>query len=207
MWSWCGQANTTEENMQIYLDLMSGLEADYPDVTFILSAVDQVKKYLHKGMLVILESTTYPGTTEELILPQLESTGLKVGRDFYLGFSPERIDPGNESYVSYELQPIVGSTPGEELVEPSAEDLLLIDMDNELESVRRDIILGGSGNDRLSGGSGEEWIFGGPGDDVLNGGADRQASDLIWGGSGNGSAAQFKSNTQHDARITDLEAR
>jgi UDP-N-acetyl-D-glucosamine dehydrogenase len=79
-----------------------------PDVTFILSAVDQVRKYLHKGMLVILESTTYPGTTEELILPQLESTGLKVGRDFYLGFSPERIDPGNESFGTSNTPRVVG---------------------------------------------------------------------------------------------------
>jgi UDP-N-acetyl-D-glucosamine dehydrogenase len=79
-----------------------------PDVTFILSAVEQVQKYLHTGMLVILESTTYPGTTEELILPQLESTGLKVGRDFYLAFSPERIDPGNESFGTANTPRVVG---------------------------------------------------------------------------------------------------
>ncbi len=79
-----------------------------PDVTFILNAVDQVKKYLHKDMLVVLESTTYPGTTEELILPQLEETGLKVGRDFYLGFSPERIDPGNQFFGTSNTPRVVG---------------------------------------------------------------------------------------------------
>ena len=79
-----------------------------PDVAFILSAVEQVQKYLHKGLLVVLESTTYPGTTEELILPQLESTGMKVGRDFYLAFSPERIDPGNENYGTSNTARVVG---------------------------------------------------------------------------------------------------
>jgi UDP-N-acetyl-D-glucosamine dehydrogenase len=83
-----------------------------PDVTFILSAVDQVQKYLHKGMLVVLESTTYPGTTEELIQPKLEETGMKVGEGFYLAFSPERIDPGNESFGTSNTPRVVGgATP------------------------------------------------------------------------------------------------
>lgn len=69
-----------------------------PDVSFILAAVDWVKKYIKKGTLVVLESTTYPGTTEELILPILESTGMKVGKDFFLAFSPERVDPGNATF-------------------------------------------------------------------------------------------------------------
>ncbi len=81
-----------------------------PDVTYILSAVKQVKKYLHKNMLVVLESTTYPGTTEELIRPLLEKTGLKVGTDFFLAFSPERIDPGNERYTTKNTPRIVGGT-------------------------------------------------------------------------------------------------
>lgn len=81
-----------------------------PDVTYILSAVDHVKAYLHKGMLVVLESTTYPGTTEELIRPLLEETGLKVGTDFYLAFSPERIDPGNVRYGTKNTPRIVGGT-------------------------------------------------------------------------------------------------
>jgi len=79
-----------------------------PDVEFILSAVSQVQKYLHKGLLVVLESTTYPGTTEELILPKLESKGMKVGRDFYLAFSPERIDPGNETFGTSNTPRVVG---------------------------------------------------------------------------------------------------
>jgi len=79
-----------------------------PDVAYILNAVEQVRKYLHKGLLVVLESTTYPGTTEELILPQLESTGMKVGRDFYLAFSPERIDPGNEKFGTSNTARVVG---------------------------------------------------------------------------------------------------
>ncbi len=79
-----------------------------PDVAYILSAVDQIEKYIHKEMLIVLESTTYPGTTEELILPKLEAKGLKVGTDFYLAFSPERIDPGNPSYHTSNTPRVVG---------------------------------------------------------------------------------------------------
>ncbi|MCI0330056.1 MAG: nucleotide sugar dehydrogenase [candidate division Zixibacteria bacterium] len=79
-----------------------------PDVSYILSAVEGVKKYLRRGQLVVLESTTYPGTTVELILPILESTGLKAGRDFYLAFSPERVDPGNSAYDTRNTPRIVG---------------------------------------------------------------------------------------------------
>ncbi len=79
-----------------------------PDVSYILSAVEGVKKHLRRGQLVILESTTYPGTTVELILPILESTGLKAGKDFYLAFSPERVDPGNAAYDTRNTPRIVG---------------------------------------------------------------------------------------------------
>ena len=79
-----------------------------PDVSFILSAVKGIQKHLHPGQLIILESTTYPGTTEELILPMLEETGLKVGRDFFLAFSPERIDPGNKTYGVKNTPKVVG---------------------------------------------------------------------------------------------------
>jgi len=81
-----------------------------PDVSFILSAFSQVKKYLHRGQLVILESTTYPGTTEELIRPMLEETKLKVGKDFFLAFSPERVDPGNPTYDIKNTPRVVGGT-------------------------------------------------------------------------------------------------
>ncbi|MCX6828082.1 MAG: nucleotide sugar dehydrogenase [candidate division Zixibacteria bacterium] len=79
-----------------------------PDVSYILAAVKWVKDYLHKGMLIILESTTYPGTTEDLILPILHETGLKVGKDFFLAFSPERVDPGNLKFTTKNTPRVVG---------------------------------------------------------------------------------------------------
>src|SRR5215831_6864250 len=79
-----------------------------PDVSYIVAASREVARYLHRGMLVILESTTYPGTTQELILPMLEETGLKVGRDFFLAFSPERVDPGNPRYNTRNIPKVVG---------------------------------------------------------------------------------------------------
>ena len=79
-----------------------------PDVSYIVAASEQVAKHLHPGMLVILESTTYPGTTDELILPMLEATGMKVGRDFFLAFSPERVDPGNPTYQTRNIPKVVG---------------------------------------------------------------------------------------------------
>jgi len=79
-----------------------------PDVSSIVSAAKQIAKYLHRGELVILESTTYPGTTDELILPMLEETGLKVGNDFFLGFSPERVDPGNKRFMTKNIPKVVG---------------------------------------------------------------------------------------------------
>jgi len=84
-----------------------------PDASFILQAVEAIKKYLHKDMLVVLESTTYPGTTEELIRPMLEETGLRAGTDFYLAFSPERVDPGNTEYRTKNTPRIVGGTTEE----------------------------------------------------------------------------------------------
>lgn len=79
-----------------------------PDISFILGATEEIRKYLHVGQLVVLESTTYPGTTEELILPELSSSGLQVGVDFCLAFSPERIDPGNKTYTTRNTPKIVG---------------------------------------------------------------------------------------------------
>jgi UDP-N-acetyl-D-glucosamine dehydrogenase len=79
-----------------------------PDISFILSATEEIRKYLHRGQLIVLESTTYPGTTEELIVPELESSGLKVGKDFFVAFSPERIDPGNTSFNTHNTPKIVG---------------------------------------------------------------------------------------------------
>jgi len=79
-----------------------------PDVSYIVAAVENIKKYMKKGQIVVLESTTYPGTTEEVMLPILESTGLKEGKDFYLAFSPERIDPGNKKYDTKNTPKIIG---------------------------------------------------------------------------------------------------
>jgi len=79
-----------------------------PDISYILAAVEWAKKYLHKEMLVILESTTYPGTTEDMILPILEDSGLKAGKDFYLAFSPERVDPGNTKFTTKNTPRVVG---------------------------------------------------------------------------------------------------
>ncbi len=79
-----------------------------PDMTFILAAVAEIKKYIHHDQLVILESTTYPGTTDEVVLPALEEQGLKVGQDFFLAFSPERIDPGNKQYQTRNIPKVVG---------------------------------------------------------------------------------------------------
>jgi UDP-N-acetyl-D-glucosamine dehydrogenase len=79
-----------------------------PDISYIVAAVDGIARTLHPEMLVVLESTTYPGTTEEVIRPKLEATGLQAGRDFYLAFSPERVDPGNPRFNTRNTPKIVG---------------------------------------------------------------------------------------------------
>lgn len=79
-----------------------------PDITYVVNSTESIAKYLHKGMLVVLESTTYPGTTEEVVKPILEKTGLKCGEDFYLAFSPERVDPGNKFFKTKNTPKVVG---------------------------------------------------------------------------------------------------
>jgi UDP-N-acetyl-D-glucosamine dehydrogenase len=79
-----------------------------PDMSYIVSASQEIARYFHAGMLVILESTTYPGTTDELVLPLLAKSGLEVGRDFFLCFSPERVDPGNPKYHTANIPKVVG---------------------------------------------------------------------------------------------------
>jgi UDP-N-acetyl-D-glucosamine dehydrogenase len=79
-----------------------------PDVSYIVAATETIKKVLRPGQAIILESTTYPGTTREIMLPALESTGLKVGKDFFLAFSPERVDPGNPVYQTKNTPKVVG---------------------------------------------------------------------------------------------------
>jgi len=79
-----------------------------PDVSYIVAAATEVARFLHKGQLVILESTTYPGTTDELVLPMLAESGLVVGKDFFLAFSPERVDPGNPNFNTRNIPKVVG---------------------------------------------------------------------------------------------------
>jgi UDP-N-acetyl-D-glucosamine dehydrogenase len=79
-----------------------------PDLTFIIGALDQIRPRLRAGQLIVLESTTYPGTTEELVQPKLEEGGLRAGRDFFLAFSPERVDPGNATYTTRNIPKVVG---------------------------------------------------------------------------------------------------
>jgi len=79
-----------------------------PDMSFITSALDEIEKYLHKDLVIILESTTYPGTTREYMLPILEESGLECGKDFYLAFSPERVDPGNPVYLTKNTPKVLG---------------------------------------------------------------------------------------------------
>jgi len=79
-----------------------------PDMSYIVSAVEGIARHLHPGMLIILESTTYPGTTDEVVQPKLEATGLKAGIDFFLAFSPERVDPGNPTFQTHNVPKVVG---------------------------------------------------------------------------------------------------
>ena len=79
-----------------------------PDMSYVIAATDAIAKYLHPGLLVMLESTTYPGTTDELVLPKLAASGLKVGEDFFLCFSPERVDPGNPNFQTANIPKVVG---------------------------------------------------------------------------------------------------
>jgi UDP-N-acetyl-D-glucosamine dehydrogenase len=79
-----------------------------PDLSFIVAAAEQIAARLRPGMLVILESTTYPGTTDELVLPILERGGLRAGQDFFLAFSPERIDPGNPTFGTHNVPKVIG---------------------------------------------------------------------------------------------------
>ncbi len=79
-----------------------------PDISYVRASTESITPYVHKDMLVVLESTTYPGTTEELVKPILERSGLKCGEDFYLAFSPERVDPGNLIYKTKNTPKVVG---------------------------------------------------------------------------------------------------
>jgi len=79
-----------------------------PDMSYVVSATDAIAEHIHPGLLVMLESTTYPGTTDELVLPKLAASGFKVGEDFFLCFSPERVDPGNPKFQTANIPKVVG---------------------------------------------------------------------------------------------------
>lgn len=81
-----------------------------PDMAFVVAATEQIAKYAHPGMLVILESTTYPGTTDELVRPMIEKAGVQTGNDLFLCFSPERVDPGNPKFQTRNIPKVVGGT-------------------------------------------------------------------------------------------------
>jgi UDP-N-acetyl-D-glucosamine dehydrogenase len=100
-----------------------------PDMSFIVSACQEIAGHFHAGMLVILESTTYPGTTDELVLPMLETPDLKVGTDFFLCFSPERVDPGNPKYQTVNIPKVVGG------VTPACTEIATLFYSQALENV------------------------------------------------------------------------
>jgi len=84
-----------------------------PDMSYVVAATEAIAEHLHPGLLVMLESTTYPGTTDELVLPKLAASGLKVGEDFFLCFSPERVDPGNPKFQTANIPKVVGGITAE----------------------------------------------------------------------------------------------
>lgn len=98
----------------------------HPDLSYVESSAKSIARYLRKGMIVVLESTSYPGTTEEIVKPILESSGLKCGKDFYLGCSPERIDPGNKTYNIRNIPKVVGGlgTDANQLISAMYEEVL-----------------------------------------------------------------------------------
>ena len=125
-----------------------------PDISFINQVMENMKDFIHHDMLIVLESTSYPGTTRELILPEMESKGLRAGHEFYLCFSPERVDPGNEKYKTANTPKILGGiTPqcgemGEFLYETIVEQVVRVsspetaEMSKLLENTFRAINIG-----------------------------------------------------------------
>ena len=79
-----------------------------PDLSYVVAALEEIRRHLHPGQLIVLQSTTYPGTTEEVALPILAASGLRVGTDFFLSFSPERVDPGNARFSTRDIPKVVG---------------------------------------------------------------------------------------------------
>ncbi|MDC0165355.1 nucleotide sugar dehydrogenase, partial [bacterium] len=113
-----------------------------PDISFIVSVMDKIKNYLHPHMIIILESTTYPGSTRELILPYIESDNLILGKNICLCFSPERIDPGNKTYNTSNTPKIIGgltsecSKTGEKLYSTIIKEVLIVSSPEAAEMVK-----------------------------------------------------------------------
>ncbi|PYP50979.1 MAG: UDP-N-acetyl-D-glucosamine dehydrogenase [Gemmatimonadetes bacterium] len=113
-----------------------------PDVSYVLAATNSIKQALRRGQLIVLESTTYPGTTRELMLPALEETGLKVGEDFFLAFSPERVDPGNGKWNTHNTPKVVGGITDTcrrvaiSVYEPAIETLIAVSSTEAAELVK-----------------------------------------------------------------------
>ncbi len=99
-----------------------------PDISYVKNSAEGIVPYMHKNMLIVLESTTYPGTTEELLKPILESSGLKCGEDFFLAFSPERVDPGNLIYKTKNTPKVVGG------ITPECTDIAAVMYENIIEA-------------------------------------------------------------------------
>jgi UDP-N-acetyl-D-glucosamine dehydrogenase len=113
-----------------------------PDISFIVSVMDKIKDYLHPNMIIILESTTYPGSTKELILPYIENDSLIIGKNFSLCFSPERIDPGNKKYNTSNTPKIIGgvtqscSETGEKLYSTIIDQVIIVSSPETAEMVK-----------------------------------------------------------------------
>ena len=113
-----------------------------PDISFINQVMENMEDFIHHDMLIVLESTSYPGTTRELILPEMESKGLRAGHEFYLCFSPERVDPGNEKYKTANTPKILGGiTPqcgemGEFIYETIVEQVVKVSSPETAEMVK-----------------------------------------------------------------------
>lgn len=107
-----------------------------PDLSYIIQAVEAVAEHLHRGQLIVLESTTYQGTTEEIVLPMLDRGALKVGEDFFVAFSPERVDPGNATFQTVNTPKVVGGITPQCSVAASALYSLCVERVVEVSSAR-----------------------------------------------------------------------
>jgi UDP-N-acetyl-D-glucosamine dehydrogenase len=107
-----------------------------PDLSYVVQAVETAAGVLRKGQLIILESTTYPGTTDEIVQPALEANGLKAGEDFYLAFSPERVDPGNPLYNTRNIPKVVGGVDAASVEAASAFYRIVVDQVIPVSSTR-----------------------------------------------------------------------